>query len=170
VRAASPSAEFSCDRQDRSDPTLERTHLSPRLVAQASQKRLEPTPKLVSPIQRSVSNDRPLQSRPPRRELSPNLRGGGGVSLHLTTSPPSANFTPRMIFGNRLWPLRRRQLCSAASPSLKIMASAVLLERHPLERTVRWRISMWRNPDKPLGFHANWKNGSAASELRCRCA
>src|SRR5258705_8094381 len=44
-----------------------------------------------------------------------------------------------MILGNWLWPLRRRQLLSAASPSLKIMASAVLLERHPLERTVRWR-------------------------------
>src|SRR6266536_3624445 len=43
-----------------------------------------------------------------------------------------------MIFGNWLWPLRRRQL-SAASASLKIMASAVLFERHPLERTVRWR-------------------------------
>jgi hypothetical protein len=38
-----------------------------------------------------------------------------------------------------LWPLRRRQLFSAASASLKIMASAVLFERHPLERTVRWR-------------------------------
>jgi hypothetical protein len=35
--------------------------------------------------------------------------------------------------------LRRRQLLSAASASLTIMASAVLLERHPLERTVRWR-------------------------------
>src|SRR5215470_14453553 len=44
-----------------------------------------------------------------------------------------------MIFGNWLWPLRRRQLFSAASASLKIMASAVLPERHPLERTVRWR-------------------------------
>src|SRR5207237_10518384 len=44
-----------------------------------------------------------------------------------------------MSFGNWLWPLRRRQLFSAASASLKIMASAVLLERHPLERTVRWR-------------------------------
>src|SRR5258708_23538853 len=44
-----------------------------------------------------------------------------------------------MILGNWLWPLRRRQLLSAASPSLKIMASEVLLERHPLERTVRWR-------------------------------
>jgi hypothetical protein len=29
-----------------------------------------------------------------------------------------------MIFGNWLWPLRRRQLFSAASASLKIMASA----------------------------------------------
>ena len=44
-----------------------------------------------------------------------------------------------MSFGNWLWPSRRRQLFSAASASLKIMASAVLLERHPLERTVRWR-------------------------------
>src|SRR6266404_3114986 len=33
-----------------------------------------------------------------------------------------------MIFGNWLWPLRRRQLFSAASASLKIMASAVLFE------------------------------------------
>jgi hypothetical protein len=34
---------------------------------------------------------------------------------------------------------RRRQLFSAASASLKIIASAVLFERHPLDRTVRWR-------------------------------
>jgi hypothetical protein len=41
-----------------------------------------------------------------------------------------------MIFGNWLWPLRRRQLLSAASASysLKIMASAVLLERDILAR------------------------------------
>src|SRR5271167_2606787 len=45
-----------------------------------------------------------------------------------------------MSFGNWLWPSRRRQLFSAASASLKIMASAVLFERHPLERTVRWRM------------------------------
>ena len=57
----------------------------------------------------------------------------------MTTSIPSVNLTPRIIFGNWLWPLRRCQLFSAASASLKIMASAVLLERHPLERTVRWR-------------------------------
>jgi hypothetical protein len=44
-----------------------------------------------------------------------------------------------MIFGNWLWSSRRRQLFSAASASLKIMASAVLFDRHPLERTVRWR-------------------------------
>src|SRR5258707_4363371 len=43
-----------------------------------------------------------------------------------------------MIFGNWLWPSSRRQLFSAASASLKIMTSAVLFERHPLERTVRW--------------------------------
>jgi hypothetical protein len=48
----------------------------------------------------------------------------------VTTSIPSVNFIPRMIFGNWLWPLRRRQLFSAASASLKAMASAVLLERH----------------------------------------
>ena len=30
--------------------------------------------------------------------------------------------------------------------------------------------SRWRIPDKSLGFHADWKNGSVASELRCRCA
>src|SRR4029077_3969337 len=52
---------------------------------------------------------------------------------------PSVNLTPRIIFGNWLWPSRRRQFFSAASASLKIMASAVLFERHPLERTVRWR-------------------------------
>src|SRR6266496_5090500 len=44
-----------------------------------------------------------------------------------------------MTFGNWLWPSRRRQLFSAASASLKIKASAVLFDRHPLERTVRWR-------------------------------
>ncbi len=60
-------------------------------------------------------------------ELSPNL------------GDASANFTPRMIFGNWLWPSRRRQLFSAASASLKIMASAVLFDRHPLDRTVRWQ-------------------------------
>src|SRR5262249_31810577 len=75
-------------------------------------------------------------------ELSPNLGDGRGQAAvvwacDLTTSIPSVNFIPRMIFGNWLWPLRRRQLFSAASASLKIMASAVLFERHPLERTVR---------------------------------
>src|SRR5262249_24141799 len=54
-------------------------------------------------------------------------------------SIPSANFTPRTTFGNWLWPSSRRQFFSAASANLKIMASAILFERHPLERTVRWR-------------------------------
>src|SRR5215204_3097074 len=45
-----------------------------------------------------------------------------------------------MSLGNWLRPLRRRQLFSAASASLKIMASAVLFERHPFDRTVRWRM------------------------------
>jgi hypothetical protein len=35
-------------------------------------------------------------------------------------------FTPRMTSDNWLWPSRRRQLVSAASARLKIMASAVL--------------------------------------------
>jgi hypothetical protein len=50
----------------RTDQTrhVERTHLSPHLMAQASQKRLESTLKLVSPIQRSVSHGRLSKSRP----------------------------------------------------------------------------------------------------------
>jgi hypothetical protein len=38
-----------------------------------------------------------------------------------------------------LWPSRRRQLFCAPSSSLKTMASAVLLDRHPFDRIVRWR-------------------------------
>ena len=60
-----------------------------------------------------------------------------GTQTNYWAGIPSVNFTPRMTFGNWLWPSRRRQLLSAASASLKIMASAVLFERHPLERTVR---------------------------------
>ena len=45
----------------------------------------------------------------------------------------------RMPHGLRLCPSRRRQLFCAAWASLKTMASAVLLERHPLDRTVRCR-------------------------------
>src|SRR6202047_2018703 len=67
-------------------------------------------------------------------ELSLNLGDGRGQAaaagaFGLTTSIPSVNLTPRVIFGNWLWPSRRRQLFSAASASLKIMASAVLFER-----------------------------------------
>src|SRR5262249_19096717 len=82
-----------------------------------------------------------LQSLPSRErraptlsELLPNLGDGKGEAaaawaFDLTASIPSANFTPRTTFGNWLWPSSRRQLFSAASASLKIMASAVLFER-----------------------------------------
>ena len=69
-------------------------------------------------------------------ELSPNVgdgRGQGGLSLRSDNFASVGKLAPRMIFGNWLWLLRRRQLFSATSPSLKIMASAVLLERHPLQ-------------------------------------
>ena len=49
------------------------------------------------------------------------------------------NFPPTISLGNWLCPSRRRQLFCAAWASLKTMASAVLLERHPLDRTVRCR-------------------------------
>src|SRR5918994_5849896 len=55
------------------------------------------------------------------------------------TSIPSLNVTPRTSFGNWLWPSRRRQLFCAASSSLKTIASAVLLDRQPFDRIVRWR-------------------------------
>src|ERR1700693_626395 len=44
-----------------------------------------------------------------------------------------------MTFCNWLWPRRRFQLFSAACASLKIIASAVLVERQPLDRIVRCR-------------------------------
>src|SRR5271167_4184111 len=55
------------------------------------------------------------------------------------TSHPSVNFTPRMIFGNWLWPSTRRQVFCAPSISLNTMASAVLFERHSFERIVLCR-------------------------------
>src|SRR5438477_11516522 len=55
------------------------------------------------------------------------------------TSIPSLNVTPRTSFGNWLVPSRRRQLFCAASSSLKTIASAVLLDRQPFDRIVRWR-------------------------------
>ena len=57
----------------------------------------------------------------------------------MTISIPSLNFTPRITFGNWWWPRRRCQRFSAACVSLKIMASAVLFERQPLDRTVLCR-------------------------------
>src|SRR5438552_17041701 len=75
-------------------------------------------------------------------ELLRNIGDGRGQAASgcwLTASMPSMNFMPVISFGNWLWPSRRRQLFSAACASLKIMAIAVLFERHPLERTVRCR-------------------------------
>src|SRR5258705_13048236 len=55
------------------------------------------------------------------------------------TSIPSLNVTPRTSFGNWLWPSRRRQLFCAPSSNLKTIASAVLFDRQPFDRIVRWR-------------------------------
>src|SRR6266446_10189084 len=84
-----------------------------------------------------------------RMELSLNFGDGlagqaaavmGWRSVGLAmTSIPLLNVTPRTSFGNWLWPSRRRQLFCAASSSLKTIASAVLLDRHPFDRIVRWR-------------------------------
>src|ERR1700736_2557005 len=82
-------------------------------------------------------------------ELSPNFDDGrtgqaaavvGCRSVGLAmTSIPSLNVTPRTSFGNWLWPSRRRQLFCAPSSNLKTIASAVLLDRQPFDRMVRWR-------------------------------
>src|SRR6266481_4302750 len=55
------------------------------------------------------------------------------------TSIPSLNVTPRTSFGNWLCPSSRRQLFCALSSNLKTIASAVLLDRQPFDRIVRWR-------------------------------
>src|SRR6266699_2079184 len=64
---------------------------------------------------------------------------GGCLAGLAATSSPSANFTPRISFGNWLLPSRRRQVFCAASTSLKTMASAVRFDRQPFDRIVRWR-------------------------------
>ena len=66
------------------------------------------------------------------------VMGWRSVGLAMT-SIPSLNVTPRTSFGNWLWPSRRRQLFCAPSSSLKTIASAVLLDRQPFDRIVRWR-------------------------------
>src|SRR5438067_7765500 len=86
--------------------------------------------------------------RPLLRELSPNFgdgrsrSGGGGCGLtvgRLGGDLDPVVVTPRTSFGNWLVPSRRRQLFCAASSSLKTIASAVLLDRQPFDRIVRWR-------------------------------
>src|SRR5271169_5071662 len=81
-------------------------------------------------------------------ELSPNFGDGlkdqaaalawGPVEFPMT-SIPSVNFTPRISFGNWLWPSMRRQLFWAPSTSLKTMAIAVLFDKQPFHRMVRCR-------------------------------
>ena len=51
------------------------------------------------------------------------------------TSIPSVNLTPWISFGNWLWPSMRRQFFCAPSTSLKTMASAVLFDKQPFEKS-----------------------------------
>src|SRR5262249_19691513 len=52
---------------------VEWTHLSPRLVTQPIQKRLEKASKLFFPIRRPSNHGRPLQSRPPMSHRKTDL-------------------------------------------------------------------------------------------------
>src|ERR1700756_3009081 len=81
------------------------------------------------------------------------------------TSIPSANFTPRINFGNWLWPSMRHQLFWAPSTSLKTMASAVLFDRQPFvlrgeedekraSIRMRKRRRMLAHPKPPRAFYA----------------
>ena len=91
----------------------------------------------------------PIESTFATVELSPIFGDGragqaaavaGWRSVGLAmTSIPSLNVTPRTSFGNWLWPSRRRQLFCAPSSGLKTIASAVLFDRQPFDRIVRWR-------------------------------
>jgi hypothetical protein len=76
--------------------------------------------------------------------------GSGGSGLQSDNFDSVGELYTEDDFRQWLWPLKRRQLRSAASASLNIMARAVLLERHPLARTVRWRtvanqLSHWKH-------------------------
>ncbi len=51
---------------------------------------------------------------------------------------PSVNFTPCISFGNWLCPSSDASFSGAPSISLNTIASAVLFERQPFERIVRW--------------------------------
>jgi hypothetical protein len=88
------------------------------------------------------------------------------------TSIPSLNVTPGTSFGNWLWPSRRRQLFCAASSSLKTIAGAVLFDRQPFDRIVRWRpvakvLSMGLVVRKPFG---NLASTFAVLRTRQRCS
>src|SRR6187401_569315 len=49
------------------------THLTPRFVTQAIQKRSEPVSKLISPIRRRACHGRPSKCRPPMRHRKTDL-------------------------------------------------------------------------------------------------
>src|SRR5438270_5149609 len=82
-------------------------------------------------------------------ELSPNFgdglsrSGGGGLGLTVGRLGDDLDPVVECHTENELWQLvvatERRQLFCAASSSLKTIASAVLLDRQPFDRIVRWR-------------------------------
>jgi hypothetical protein len=59
-----------------------------------------------------------------------------GISM---TSMPFWNLTPWTTFGNWFSPFNRRQVFAAAMPSLNTINLAVVADRDPFVRTVRWR-------------------------------
>jgi hypothetical protein len=54
------------------------------------------------------------------------------------TSMPVWNLTPLTTFDNWFSPFNRRQVFAAAVTSLNTMSLAVIADRDPLVRTVRW--------------------------------
>ena len=61
------------------------------------------------------------------------------MGRHLDDLDAVLEFDASQTLGNWFSPFRRRQVFAAAETSLKTMASAVLFERHPFDRVVRWR-------------------------------
>jgi len=54
------------------------------------------------------------------------------------TSMPFWNLTPLTTFGNWFSPFNRRQVFAAEVTSLNTMSLAVIADRDPFVRTVRW--------------------------------
>jgi hypothetical protein len=87
------------------------------------------------------------------------------LSLRSDDLDSVGEFYTEKTFGNWLWPSRRGQLLSAASVSLKIMAGAVLFERHPLERTVRWRMVAWITSKEAKSLFSQMEDQYAFGEM-----